>query len=133
MATIRSFEELEIWKEARKLYKKILAITDKPEIKKDYRFSSQMTAAAGSVMDNIAEGFERDSKLEFVNFLSYSKGSTGEPRSQLSRGFDNQYWDENIVNEINLEYKTPASHIANFIRYLNQSEHKGQKFKDRKS
>src|SRR2546423_12339762 len=108
MATIRSFEELEIWKEARKLYKKILAITDKPEIKKDYRFSSQMRAAAGSVMDNIAEGFERDSKLEFVNFLSYSKGSTGETRSQLFRGFDNQYWDENIVNEIKLEYRTLA-------------------------
>jgi len=73
MATITSFEELEIWKEARRLYKKVLALIKREVVAKDFRFRSNMKEAAGSVMDNIAEGFERDSRLEFVNALSYSK------------------------------------------------------------
>ena len=133
MATITSFEELEIWKEARRLYKKVLALIKREVVAKDFRFRSNMKEAAGSVMDNIAEGFESDSRLEFVNSLSYSKGSTGEVRSQSFRGFDNEYWDESELNELNEEYKNLASHIANFIKYLNTSDQKGLKFKDRKS
>lgn len=52
-------------------------------LSKDYRLKDQVNAAAGSTMDNIAEGFERGGKLEFINFLSISKGSCGEVRSQL--------------------------------------------------
>jgi len=133
MATIKSFEELEIWREARRLYKKIIELTQRDLVVNDYRFKSNLREAAGSVMDNIAEGFERDSRLEFVNALSYSKGSTGEVRSQLFRGFDNGYWNESELNELNEEYKILASHIANFIKYLNTSDQKGLKFKDRKS
>ena len=133
MATIKSFEELEIWKEARGLHKKVIALTEKEIVSKDYRFKNNMQEAAGSVMDNIAEGFERDSRLEFVNALSYSKGSTGEVRSQLFRGFDKGYWGQSDLEEMNKEYKILASHIANFIKYLNTSEQKGLKFKDRKS
>lgn len=133
MSTIKSFEELEIWNEARRLYKKVLGLIKREAVTKDFRFKSNMKEAAGSVMDNIAEGFERDSRLEFVNALSYSKGSTGEVRSQLFRGFDNEYWNEAELNELNEEYKNLASHIANFIRYLNSSDQKGLKFKDRKS
>ena len=73
MATITSFEELEIWKEARRLYKKVLDLIKREEVAKDFRFKNNFKEAAGSVMDNIAEGFERDSRLEFVNALSYSK------------------------------------------------------------
>jgi four helix bundle protein len=82
-------------------------------------------------MDNIAEGFERDSRLEFVNFLSFGKGSTGETRSQLVRGIDMEYWLENDVKELSVEFQNLAKDIANFIRYLNKSNIKGQKFKDR--
>jgi four helix bundle protein len=82
-------------------------------------------------MDNIAEGFERDSRLEFVNFLSFAKGSTGETRSQLVRGIDMEYWLENDVKELSVEFQNLAKDIANFIRYLNKSNIKGQKFKDR--
>jgi four helix bundle protein len=52
---------------------------------KEFRFAEQMKSAAGSIMDNIAEGFERNSRLEFVNSLSISKGECGELKSQLSR------------------------------------------------
>ncbi|HET6767734.1 MAG TPA: four helix bundle protein [Chitinophagaceae bacterium] len=133
MATITAFEELEIWKGAGRLYQKVLALIKREVVAKDFRFRDNMREAAGSVMDNIAEGFERDSRLEFINALSYSKGSTGEVRSQLFRGFDSEYWDESEVNELNEEYKNLASHIANFIKYLNTGDQKGLKLKDRKS
>ena len=124
MATITSFEELEIWKEARRLYKKVLALIKREDVAKDFRFKNNFKEAAGSVMDNIAEGFERDSRLEFINTLSYSKGSTGEVRSQLFRGFESDYWNESELNELNEEYKKLASHITNFIKYLNTSDQK---------
>ena len=131
MATINNFEELEIWIAARKLNKRILEITQRESIKRDFRFYSQIRASAGSVMDNIAEGFERDSRLEFINHLSFSKGSCGEVQSQVFRAFDDQTVTEEEQNELILGYKTLAKDIGNFIRYLNKSDIKGQKFAGR--
>ena len=83
-------------------------------------------------MDNISEGFERDSRLEFINHLSYSKGSCGEIQSQLFRAFDDKTVTENEHNELISEYKILSKEIGNFIRYLNKSDIKGQKVLDRK-
>jgi len=88
MATIREFEELEIWQEARRLSKEIIEIVKTTELKTDYKLKDQIKGSSGSVMDNIAEGFERDGNLEFRQFLSIAKGSAGESRSQLYRVFD---------------------------------------------
>ena len=60
MATIKRFEDLEIWQEARRLSRKIIEISENTDLKTDFRFKEQIKSAAGSVMDNIAEGFERD-------------------------------------------------------------------------
>ena len=81
-------------------------------------------------MDNIAEGFERSSQFEFVNFLGISKGSSGEVRSQLYRGIDQKYFLEN-TDELIKEYEELAAKIGGFMKYLNQSEIKGQKFRNR--
>jgi four helix bundle protein len=132
MATITKFEDLEIWKEARRLSLLVFQYSQKELFAKDFRFKDQIRAAAGSIMDNIAEGFERSSRLEFINFLSYSKGSCGEVKSQLYRAKDQQYISEEEFNEAYVAYDKLASNIAGFISYLNQSEVKGQKFKDRK-
>lgn len=70
MATIQRFEDLEIWQLARSLYQKISVIAERMRKKHDFRFAEQIKSAAGSVMDNIAEGFERNSRLEFLNALS---------------------------------------------------------------
>ena len=82
MATIRRFEDLEIWQEARRLADVINKITVETDLKSDYRFKAQIKSSSGSVMDNIAEGFERDGNIEFRQFLSIPKGSVGETRSQ---------------------------------------------------
>jgi four helix bundle protein len=131
MATIKSFEELEIWRTARILNKEIIELVKLDAVQKDFRFKDQIRAASGSIMDNIAEGFERESRLEFINFLSYSKGSIGEVKSQLYRGIDMNYWAENDVEELKQKFETLSSHIANFIKYLNRSQTKGTKFKNR--
>ena len=82
MATIRRFEDLEIWQEARRLADVINKITVETDLKSDYRFKAQIKSSSGSVMDNIAEGFERDGNIEFRQFLSIPKGSVGVTRSQ---------------------------------------------------
>lgn len=133
MATVKRFEDLEIWKLAFAIYKSASEISERMRGKYDFRFADQMKAAAGSVMDNIAEGFERNSRLEFLNSLSISKGECGELKSQCHRalndGYINQEEFERLYADIDLEIKR----IANFIIYLNKSSVKGLKFKDRKA
>ena len=73
MATWSKFEELPIWQEARALAKEVYRLTSSNKFSKDYRFCGQIRAAAGSVMDNIAEGFERENNKEFVQFFVYSQ------------------------------------------------------------
>ncbi len=131
MATYKRFEELPIWQEARKLAKKIKAVSEKEKFVRDFKFVAQITSAACSAMDNIAEGFERGSQFEFVNLLSYAKGSAGEVRSQLYRAFDYNYITDEESRELIAEYETLSSHIFNFMSYLNQSEIKGKKFEGR--
>lgn len=131
MATITQFEDLHIWQSARALSKEIFHLTSREPFSKDFRFRDQIRAAAGSVMDNIAERFERSGQYEFINFLSIAKGSAGEVRSQLYRAFDQQYISEFELDHLLKSYKQLAEQISAFIKYLNKSEVRGQKFKDR--
>ena len=131
MSTINKFEDLELWQIASQLARKVKRLTETDQFSKGYRFRDQTNAAAGPVIDNIAEGFERVGRLEFVNFLSISKGSTGEVRSQLYRAIDYLYLKEEDVLPIINEYELLASKISGFISYLNKSLFKGQKFKER--
>lgn len=131
MATYTRFEDLPIWQEARRLYKEIVAITHRQALYREDRFCSQIKAAAGSIMDNIAEGFERDSNLEFINHLSYSKGSIAEVRSQLYRALDESFISEDEQIALNDRYTILASDTANLIRYLNHCEVRGLKFAGR--
>lgn len=128
MATINRFEDLEIWKEARRLAKEIHLIAVQTGLKDDFRLKSQIKDSSGSVMDNIAERFERDGNLEFRQFLLIAKGSAGETRSQLYRIFDCGYISEKKFEYLKSDYERLSGRISNFISYLNKKDFKGNKF-----
>ncbi|MEP7127644.1 MAG: four helix bundle protein [Chitinophagales bacterium] len=133
MATIKSFEELEIWQMAREFSKLIFKLSSSGEFTRDFKFKSQILSAAGSIMDNIAEGFERGGKLEFIQFLSIAKGSCGETQSQVYRASDFKYINEDELIDLQNSAKELGNKIGNLISYLNKSLIKGSKFKDRRT
>jgi four helix bundle protein len=125
MATINRFEDLEIWQEARRLTKEIHIISIETELKNDYRFKDQIKASSGSVMDNIAEGFERDGNIEFRQFLSIAKGSAGETRSQLYRVFDFEYISEQKFELLKKDYENLSGKIKTSSLILTRKISKG--------
>ncbi len=95
---------------------------------KDIRFCSQIRAAAGSVMDNIAEGFEKENNKEFIQFLYIAKGSCGEVRSQLHRAKDVDFIsDEDYKKYMDVVLNMSMS-LANFIHYLQKSDMSGTRY-----
>ena len=125
---VEKFEDLTIFQKARTLCKEVYAITRVGEFKHDSRFVQQIRAASGSVMDNIAEGFERDGNKEFIQFLYIAKGSCGEVRSQVTRAYDVGFINEVKFRELQEACFTLSRGIANFIRSLQASDIKGQKY-----
>lgn len=131
MATLKSFTEIEAWRKARELSKEIFELTLNGTFSRDFALRDQINRATGSTMDNIAEGFERGSKNEFVNFLTYSKGSAGEVQSQLYRALDRKHISEIEFDKLRSETEDIGRMVGGFIYYLNRSGIRGPKFKDR--
>jgi four helix bundle protein len=131
MATIKKFEEIISWKEARELNKTVGKLIDDKRFSQNFRLINQIEGSAGSIMDNIAEGFERGGNKEFIQFLSISKGSCGELRSQLYRALDRNYITQTEFDAISLHAMKISSLIQKLINYLESSSLKGNKYKDR--
>lgn len=91
MTTIRTFEDIEAWQLARRLSKEIYTVSTTGNFAKDFRFKDQINDASGSVLDNIAEGFGRGGRNEFINFLGIASGSLNETKSQLYKALDRNY------------------------------------------
>ncbi len=127
--TISGFEDLEIWQDARELCKMIRNLSMREPFNHDFRFRDQINSSSGSIMDNIAEGFERNGKKEFIQFLSISKGSCGETRSQVYRAFDASYISQEDLNDLLERTKKLGIKIGNFINYLKNSPYLGTKYK----
>jgi len=126
---VKVFEDLEVWKEARRLTQRIYQLTKGEGFSKDYSLRDQIRRAVVSIMSNIAEGFERGGNQEFVQFLYVAKASCGEVRSQLYVGLDQNYVVANEVDELTKSFKRLSSMISNLITYLRNSGMKGEKFK----
>jgi four helix bundle protein len=114
---MKTFEELNIWKLAKGLCLDIYALNN-PKYLRDFGFKDQIQRASVSVMNNIAEGFERGSNKEFIKFLFYSKSSCGEVRSLLSLSVELTYVSQDEFRILNEKSIDLSKQIANFIKYL---------------
>jgi len=121
---------LTIFKKARDLCKEVYAITKDGEFHKDSRFVQQIHASAGSVMDNIAEGYERDGNKEFLNFLYIAKGSCGEVRSQIIRASDVGFIDKDTATRLYNDCVALSKALSRFIKSLKTSAIAGPKFQE---
>ena len=129
MATIRKFEEVLSWIEARELNKVVGKLIKGNNFEKNFRLINQIEGSAGSIMDNIAEGFDRNGNKEFIQFLYIAKASCAEFRSQLYRAVDRDYLrDEEFKNLYDHALRI-SSLIQALINYLKDSELTGSKFK----
>lgn len=128
MATIQRFEEMVAWQKARELSRDIYRVSAQNEFARDYDLKSQIRRSSGSVMDNIAEGFERGGKNEFIQFLGIAKGSAGEVRSQLYRALDQEFISKNTFGALYHKADEIGRMITSLIAYLNRSTFKGNKY-----
>jgi len=127
MSTIRKFTDLEVWQLSSELEKKIFSIMQTTSLAKDFALRDQINKSSGSIPDNIAEGFGRGGRLEFIQFLSIARASASELQSQLIRSFNRNHISKEIYEELSeLADKTGAK-IGAFIKYLNSSEKTGTK------
>jgi four helix bundle protein len=128
MATIQSFETLEVWKKARELSQRIYTVTLIEDFSRDFALRNQINRASGSIMDNIAEGFERGGRKEFIQFLSYAKGSAGEVKSQLCRVVDRGYISKEDFEKFEKDILEIGKMIGGLINYLKKTSIEGVKY-----
>jgi len=129
MARIENFEDLKIWKLAREICGDVYALFLETSLKNDFALRNQMDKSSGSIMDNIAEGFERNGNKEFIQYLSIAKASCGELRSQLFRAVDRKHIGkprfDQLIEKLDLEcYK-----IGFLMSYPHKSNYKGSKLR----
>jgi four helix bundle protein len=122
ISKIQRFEELEIWKIANSIAVDVYFLCDKEPLKSDWDMKDQIRRAACSMSDNIAEGFEYNNNPDFVRFLNYAKGSSGEFRNKLiilnkAQKVDDVTFDDLYAKSIEFSSKTKK-----FIDYLKQFE-----------
>lgn len=129
MARIEKFEDLDVWKNARIICLFVEELFQTTLIGDNYRLRNQMEGSSGSIMDNIAEGFDRDGNREFINFLSFSKASASELKSKAYRAFDKKLISEEQIKKLIDLCELEKNKIGAFMYYLKNSEIKGQKFK----
>ena len=129
MAKVKKFEEIESWKRARSLTKRIYDATATGPFAKDFGLRDQIRRAAISILSNIAEGFERGGDKEFTQFLSVAKGSSGELRAQLYVALDQQYISVEVFKVLSEDAAEISRLISGFMKYLKQSEFRGSKLR----
>ncbi len=121
MNKISSFEDLEVYQKAIDFVVEIYKECKKGALNKDYGLSDQLKRATVSISNNIAEGFEYQNNKQFVRFLFYAKGSSGEVRNLLNIIKKIGYIEEERVNMLVKKNIEISKQLANFIKYLNKN------------
>lgn len=129
MARVERFEDLEIWQRAREICRYVEKLFNETKLGGNFGLRNQMETSSGSIMDNIAEGFERDGNREFHNFLSFSKGSSAELKSQTYRAFDKLLISTEQFETLKEMCEIEKNKIGSLMSYLRKSDFKGIKFK----
>ncbi|WP_309385277.1 four helix bundle protein [Cerasicoccus frondis] len=122
MAKIERFEEIQAWREARELTKEIYILCKQEPLSSDFGLRDQIRRSAVSIGSNIAEGFGRGSRPEFVRFLRIAQGSAYEFRSQLYTLLDANYLDAGTFQRLHDQAVSTANLIGGFLRYLEKSK-----------
>ena len=130
---ITRFEDVEAWKEARKLVRMVYGVINKSSrFRKDFRLVNQVQDAAVSAMSNIPEGFARRSNREFIQFLFISKSSAAEVQSQLYVALDQEYITKDDFEKIYNQAEIVSKMDSGFIKYLQSQLNKPNKLKQPK-
>jgi four helix bundle protein len=129
MSTLKQFEDIESWRKARELVNAIYLLTRQQAFARDFALRDQIVRSAISVMANIAEGFEREGNREFINFLTTAKASLAETKSHLYLALDQKYISPEDFAKLGQQILDTSRLIGGFIRYLQQSEISGRKFR----
>jgi four helix bundle protein len=118
MSTINNFENLEVWQKSMDLVEEIYRLTNTEMFVKDFGLKDQIRRSAISVPSNIAEGFERDSKRQFLYFLTIAKGSTGELRTQIIIAKRIGYINEEVFEKLYKMCQSTENQLGGFRKYL---------------
>ncbi|HZH31299.1 MAG TPA: four helix bundle protein [Pyrinomonadaceae bacterium] len=129
MATFQSFEEIEAWRKARELTRRVYTATNGGSFSKDFGLRDQIRRASVSIMSNIAEGCERSGTGEFVQFLAIAKGSAGEVRAQLYVAVDQGYLEQDVFEELLSTAAQISRMLSGLMSYLRKSDLAGTKYK----
>jgi four helix bundle protein len=124
-----SFEDLKVWQKARELANLIYAATRQETFARDYGLVDQIRRASVSVLSNIAEGFERGSYTEFLQFLYIAKGSCGEARAQLYIARDQKYVPEATFQQCHALAVEVSRMLSGLADHLKNSHQRGDKFR----
>ncbi|GEP42635.1 four helix bundle protein [Brevifollis gellanilyticus] len=119
--TIKRFEDIEGWQMARNLCQEIFRISSQTTLDRDYGLKDQMSGSSGSIMDNIAEGFDSGTNPEFIRFLQYSKRSCSELQSQLYRCLDRGHITVETFDPLYASAASTRGKIGAFIQYLSSN------------
>jgi len=127
MSGIGCFEDIEVWQKARELTREIYVLSNEGLFARDFGLRDQIRRASVSIMSNIAEGFERGSNKEFIQYLYIAKGSAGEVRAQLYVALDQIYINQAKFNLLKTNATEISRMLSGLINYLNKSSFKGEK------
>jgi len=122
-----TFEDLHIYQQARELINNIYTITKSSDFSRDFQLVNQIRKAAISILSNIAEGYERGSTTELIQYLYIAKGSCGEVRAQMQIAKDQCYLQDNEYQRIYNLCKLINGMISNFMAHLQKTDYQGEK------